>query len=203
MRLTFNIEGSPEIHLDVLKTICEAYGDNNDLLDLMCCEASQTRHLLFKKRTFVDIQARPLPLRTADIFVQADVIDFFRMIDGGREYDVITCLDGIEHLKKEYVILLEALARAHAHKAVIYFTPLGEYCIEDDDNPDHHHSGWYPDWFETMGYTTIVFPNFHKGLGVGAFFCFKNFQGVNIREKIINRLRDLFSQNTNQYAKSL
>src|ERR1700744_1113905 len=165
MRLTFDVEGTPEIHLDVLRTICEAYGENNDLLDLMCCEASQTRHLWFKKKTFVDIQRREVPLRECDIFVQADVIQFFRMIDNGREYDIITCLDGIEHLKKEIVIVLEALARAHAHKAVIYFTPLGDYCLQDDDDPDHHHSGWHPEWFEAMGYTTIVFPNFHKLLG--------------------------------------
>lgn len=170
MRLTIDdIPGSPQIHLDILRAICDVKGTEH-ALDVMCCEGNSTRNLNFKKRVMVDLQYRKVEKKPGDIFVVCDVFDFLE--HDANLYDVAFCLDGIEHLSKtEGFTLLELLPKS-ADK-VIFFTPLGKYMVGDDQDPDHHHSGWYPEDFEAFGYSTIVFSNFHEPLGVGAFFAFK------------------------------
>jgi hypothetical protein len=144
-------------------------------IDLMCCEGSQTSRLDFRSKIYVDIQERPIVnIGKNDLFIKSDVFDFLSAINFGRwGADVMVCLDGIEHLTKENGFrLMKEMEDLSVTQ--IFFTPLGEYLLEDDANPDHHHSGWLPEDFHKKGYSTIVFPNFHEKLNIGAFFAWKD-----------------------------
>lgn len=169
MQITFNIPGSPEIHLDVLKAIC---GDvsNLSMLDLGCGFAPQTRQLGFRSRTYVDVVERDLG-EEVHYFLNCSILSnhYFKK----DKYDVCVCLDVIEHFVKEIGDYIKYLMGRVAHKQVV-FTPLGDYLIEGipTENPDSHKSGWLPEEFEKDGWATIVFPNFHPTLNIGAFFAF-------------------------------
>lgn len=171
MTLNYGMPGTPEIHLEVLKIMC---GDptGKAVVDLMCCEASQTRKLYgWKKELYVDIQKRDLGAEKNPFFELCDVIEY---VESSRVlfFDIAICLDGIEHLsKKDGQYLMEALA--YKVDKAIFFTPLGSYMVESDESekhPDKHYSGWTPQEFEVAGYNCIVFHNFHEALHCGAFF---------------------------------
>lgn len=169
MRLTIDPEGSPQRHLDILNAICAPKGLGR-ALDVMCCEGNSTKHLNYARKVFVDIQYRDIEMNPKDLFVVTDVFNFLSHDD--CIYDVALCMDGIEHLEKgEGHMLIKGLEKTS--DKVVFFTPLGNYVITDDNDPDHHHSGWLPEEFEALGYHTIVMPNFHRQLNVGAFFAFK------------------------------
>lgn len=170
MRMTLEgISGSPEIHLEVLNAICDFKGTES-VLDLMCCEGNSTRYLKVAKRILVDIQYRKVEKKESDMFVVSDVFNF--LDHDAYMYDAAFCLDGIEHLSRGDGFRLMDQIQKSADK-VIFFTPLGSYCVTDDDDPDHHHSAWLPEDFEAFGYSTLVFPQFHETLKFGAFFAFK------------------------------
>lgn len=169
MRMTIDGSGNAWKHQDILKAIC---GDTSSAsaLDAMCCHGNSTKRLEFRRKVFVDVQYRPIDMNPTDLFVVTDIFNFL----SHEEYifDVAFCLDGIEHLTKDegYVLIDKLEKRADK---VIFFTPLGEYALSDDNDPDHHHSGWLPSEFEALGYETIVFPDFHDTINAGAFFAFK------------------------------
>jgi hypothetical protein len=96
-----------------------------------------------------------------------------------KMFDLITCFDVIEHLKKEdgYQLIkdLESLCCGE----LIFFTPLGEIGIGQSPIKYHVHlSGWTPEDFIKLGYKCWVFPNFHKTLHYGAFFAIKSNQEI-------------------------
>lgn len=167
MQAVFQVDGSPEIHLDVLKAIC---GDTSNLsmLDLGCGFAPQTRQLGFRSRTYVDVVERDLGDEMR-YFLNCNILsnEYFKK----EKYDVCFALDVVEHFHKDAGQYMIFLMGKMADKQVI-FTPLGEYLVGkgDPDSPDTHRSGWLPEEFK--GWATIVFHNFHLTLGIGAFFAF-------------------------------
>ena len=170
MRLILDgIHGSGEIHFEVLNAICGSR-NRGSALDVMCCEGNSTAKLQFDRKVFVDIQYRQVNRKYRDMVVITDVFNFLQY--DGTIYDVGLCMDGIEHLTKNKGMKLINMLQLAAEK-VIFFTPLGDYCLTEDDDPDHHHSGWYPADFEELGYATIVFPKYHEEYNVGAFFAFR------------------------------
>jgi hypothetical protein len=169
MQLIFeNVHGTGEIYMDCLKAIC---GDTEgkSMVDLCCCTAPNTPLLGFKERTYVDVLPRVLDHPgEQEFFVQKDVIDFLG--EASRCYDVAICSDGIEHLTKPDGFELINLAMSAANRSV-FFTPLGDHLVGDDDNPENHHSGWTPGDLEPHNYHNVIaFPHYHKLLNVGAFF---------------------------------
>lgn len=100
-----------------------------------------------------------------------------------HSFDIITAFDVIEHLTKEdgfnLIRILERLSWGGLdmmipHGRIIFFTPLGEYMLNNGDEKYLGHlSGWYPEDFIPFGYSCWVFPEFHRSLGVGAFFAIK------------------------------
>lgn len=161
-----NIEGSGEIYLTVMKSIC---GDTTgkSMVDLMCYRAPYTPLLGFKERTYVDIQRRPLDFKSEEeFFIHGDVIDFLKQIKTKR-YDVSICSDGIEHLDRIMGVILWT-RMSLCSKKQIGFTPLGPLNITNDHNPDSHRSSWLPG--DLFGTASVVFPDFHKSIGHGAFF---------------------------------
>ena len=172
MRLTFDCNGSGEIHLDVLKTIC---GDTKgkSMLDLGCGFAPQTRQLGFTQKKYVDIVKRDLGEETP-FFYHEDILQFL-MDNITKKWDVCISLDVIEHFTSFYARAILGSMMQISDKQII-FTPLGEYILETtpSKDPDTHKSGWLPEQFEQMGWNTIVFPNFHPTLEIGAFFAYRS-----------------------------
>jgi len=164
MQITLEDIGSGELYLKIMKAICDETEDKS-VADIMCHLSPYIPQLGFKERTYVDIQKRPLDHKKEQKwFVKMDVIEFLRK---GKHFDVINCSDGIEHLSSYNGKLLVNLMEQYSNKQII-FTPLGEHKIVRDNHPDSHASGWTPDYFE--GWASIILPNFHPTLGVGAFF---------------------------------
>lgn len=168
-RIDIDIDGSPELHLHILDLLCDGI-KGKIMVDLMCCEASQTRKLSgWASETYVDIQRRDMGEKEK-YFVQQDVGEF--LVNQVQVFDVAFCLDGVEHLHESDAFDVISMASA-VSKRGIFFTPLGDFNITEDDNPDSHRSGWLPEDIEGVypnKFAFIVLPNFHKTIGAGAFF---------------------------------
>jgi hypothetical protein len=166
-----NIEGSGELYLDVMRAIC-AETSQKSVLDLLCHRSPYTPQLGFRERTYVDIQNRPLDFKEEQqYFIQKDVFDYLHTTRI-KQFDVVICADGIEHLSEEKADKLIAECAIVAEKRV-FFTPLGDCMLSDDDHPDSHRSGWTPEKIterHSGGWGFIVFPDFHPTLNQGAFF---------------------------------
>jgi len=167
-----NDNGSGALWVEVVKEILENQ-PKNTLLDLMCHKAPHTPMLGFENITFVDIQYRGLDfvLRDNDLFIEQDAIKF---LEGCGNFDTIICSDGIEHFNKENGLRLLELIKQKSKSSVI-FTPYGDYVVDENStHPDTHKSGWTETDFEKMGYSCIIFPNFHPKLNKGAIFAYIN-----------------------------
>lgn len=163
-----SIEGSGIIYLDILKSIC---GDTSgkSMIDLMCHKAPYTSQLGFRERTYVDVQNRGLDNKEEEkYFIESDVFDYYSN-NMDRKWDVSICSDGIEHLSKQEGITLSVIMTFRSKTSII-FTPLGDCNVTNNMHPDSHRSGWQPSEFR--GWGTIVLPNFHPQLNMGAFFAF-------------------------------
>ncbi len=173
---TFDLEqpGSADLQAEVLREIINGNAEWGTLLDLCCGEMTVMRHFLatresgsFKETIHVDVA--DCPLRPADApFIQMDVIKFMK---AARIYSVAFCGDGLEHFTRKRGGELLKLMQKRARLSVI-FTPLGDYLVEPQSkNPDAHKSGWLP--ADLPGWETMVFPNWHPTLDLGAFFAWK------------------------------
>ncbi len=165
MILSLPHEGNGELHLKVLKSIC-GNTEGKKALDICCGYAPQTRHLGFSHITYVDKVERDLGSENKSFIVE-NVFDFFK--HNRTIYDTSIILDGIEHFRKPDAHELIHQMELFSDKQII-FTPLGDHMIEhvESDDPDTHKSGWLPADFG--GWASVIFPNFHKLLGIGAFF---------------------------------
>ena len=106
-------------------------------------------------------------------------------------FDLITCFDVIEHLKKEDGYKLIENLEKLSNKTIVFFTPIGDIAIGQSKIQYHVHlSGWKPEEFAKLGYQCWVFPNFHKRFGYGAFFAIKTTD--QIEKKKIEGIDDIF-----------
>jgi len=71
-----------------------------------------------------------------------------------KSFDVILCLEVIEHLKKEDALRIIENLRKLARKQVIISTPVGVCHQEEiDNNPcQRHESSWNPEEFKKLGF---------------------------------------------------
>lgn len=176
MNLTFpKVNGTIDIYMDVLRAIC---GDTvgKSMLDICCCFAPNTPKLGFEKRTYIDIIDRKLDHpEEQKFFYRANILELM-IIPPWPQFDVVLCLDGIEHfLQHEGNHVIRFMEKV-AHKQII-FTPttalfgLAEYSNKD---PEAHRSLWTPEMFHEKGWHTIVFPDYHPTWSSGAFFAFRS-----------------------------
>lgn len=106
-------------------------------------------------------------------------------------FDLITCFDVIEHLKKEDGYKLIQDLEKLSNKTIVFLTPLGDIAIGESKIQYHVHlSGWRPEEFVKLGYQCWVFPNFHKRYGYGAFFAIKSDKIV---KKRLEGVDDIFA----------
>ena len=174
-----NDVGSGALWVEVVNEIL-AKEPKENLLDLMCHRAPHTPMLGFESIIFVDIQNRGLDfvLRDNDLFIEQDAIKFLEnrqpklTTKESTRYTTIICSDGIEHLSKRDGLYLLALIQQKSKSSVI-FTPYGDYMVDENStHPDTHKSGWTETDFEKMGYSCIIFPDFHPELNKGAIFAY-------------------------------
>lgn len=181
-----DIEGNEEIYLDVMRAIC---GDTKgkSMLDLGCHHAPYTPKLGFSKRTYVDIQDRPLDDKEEqNRFIQSDIFEYLKSCEEDQ-FDVAIASDLIEHLSASKGIeLLDEMT--WVSKKHIIFTPLGELDVDPETNhPDAHKSGWRPEYLKE--YACIVFYDFHKQINHGAFFAWYCGDMANDFERVKNELK--------------
>lgn len=169
MRINLPDNGSFPFYEKVINAIMGPAVESKTLIDLCCCEATVTRKLPFKEKTYVDV------LDCWDIpgqmhrFVQTDVLGDHEIFS--KRYDVANCSDGIEHLTREQGFALVERMKAISDRQTL-FTPLGEHLVETDNpDPKCHKSGWQPEDFE--GFASIVCPHYHPTLGIGAFWVWR------------------------------
>lgn len=182
MRKTYDCEGDGIVQFDVLLAICG--NDKKSMIDICSGECPNTRRLPIEYKTYIDIVYRDIG-KDQDCLVVADVLAWRIM----KKFDVAIALDCIEHFEKNKGFELLELMDYYSDNKII-FTPVGNYLIEQvkTNNPDSHKSGWVAKEFENMGWATIVFPNFHPLLGIGAFFALKCKNLESEFERIINEL---------------
>lgn len=166
MQITLEgLQGSGRVYIDIMKIICNVL-HGQSMIDLGCHRAPYTPLLGFTDKTYVDIQDRLLDYQDEQKwFVQSDVIEYMQKCD--RRFDVSIASDLIEHLTEENGRKLLQLMEFKSDKQVI-FTPIGPWMITKDDNPDSHRSGWTPNMLPE--YLSIILPDFHSEMKVGAFF---------------------------------
>ena len=156
------------------------------MVDLGCFHAPYTPQLGFAKRTYVDIQDRPLDFpEEQQFFVKEDMVKYLESYK--HHFQVAISSDSLEHLTHERgLALLDAMERC-SDKQII-FTPLGPFGTTDDGHPDSHASSWRPDMLPE--YLCIVFPNWHPELNMGAFFAIRCSDEENTR--IFNEIKSKY-----------
>lgn len=167
MRIDFeNVNGCNEVYTDCLRALC-GNTEGKSLLDAMSNLAPHTPLLGYKERAYVDILPRILDHKEEQqYFIQQDIFDFISTTE--KTFDCIIISDGIEHVTMDKGQHLLKLFSEKTNR-IITFTPLGNYMVDDTDNPEGHHSGWLPISFSNE-WAHIVFKNYHPTLGIGAFF---------------------------------
>jgi hypothetical protein len=108
-----------------------------------------------------------------------------------KYFDLITCFDMIEHLKKDEGYELIQNLEKLSNDIIVFFTPLGEIAINQSKIQfETHLSGWLPIDFINLGYKCWVFPKFHKKFGYGAFFAIKSKNIV--QKKSLKNIDEIF-----------
>ncbi len=166
MKIVFDgLVGSDEIYMDCLNAIVGV--ERNAMIDLGCHKAAHTPRLGFKERLYIDILPQVLDYQTEqEYFKQADVLD----TPSNKHYDTAFALDCVEHLTIDNGYKLLKIMETISDKQIL-FTPLGEMWVGNSGHPEEHASGWKPEMVD--GYASVVFPDYHKGWGFGAWFFWK------------------------------
>jgi hypothetical protein len=177
--------GSGELWLNISSIICNP-STGQSMCDLGCHHAPYTPLLGYSQYVYVDIQYRGLDYRgMEEWFVNMDAIEYLKKCY--RHFDLCIASDFLEHLTEEKGDEFLSLMQDHSDKQVI-FTPLGDASITADGHPDSHASGWFPEDFPE--WLTIVLPNFHPSINLGAFFAVNC--SVEEKQRIYNEIKSKY-----------
>ena len=159
------IKGSGPLWVELATIICNPL-IGESMCDLGSHHAPYTPLLGYTEYIYVDIQDRGLDNKELEKwFIKSDAIEYLQKCN--RKFDLCIASDFLEHLTEDKGNKFLCLMQEHSDKQVI-FTPLGPWMITEEDNPDGHRSGWTPEMLPE--YLSIVLPDFHPALGIGAFF---------------------------------
>lgn len=165
----YNCHGDEKLFLKVLCSIVGEPIAEKSIIDLCCAYGGLVKQVPFKHKTYVDVLS--WDAKYDGDFVQADVLGDHEIFT--RKYDIVTVLDGIEHMHKPQGERLLKRTEEMALQKNVLFTPLDPWCLEpDSEDPKAHKCVWGPQ--DVPGYASIAFPRWHKALGeLGAFFFWK------------------------------
>ena len=141
------------------------------LLSLCCGIGLELQYLQTRDITAVDIAPQYLDKLKADFphikTVNSDALEFAKD-SKDNEYDVISIIDGIEHMDKEAGIELIKEMKRVAKEKILLFTPQGRgedgylknephdaWGIAGADEHQKHKSGWTEDELKSYGFTTL------------------------------------------------
>lgn len=149
--------------------LVELVRPDDSVLSLCCGVGFELLKLPTKNITAVDIVPEYVDALPPEVKgVVSDALDYAKKCKD-KSFDVVSIIDGIEHLTKErgLELLKEAIRIAKRH--VLVFTPEGyvenhphhAWGIEAGDEYQRHLSGWTIDELKELGLTTI-----HRQAGV-------------------------------------
>ncbi len=130
----------------------------SSILDLGCGTGVPMRFISKRRRCFsmgVDIYETDLRnAKARQTHRDYALCDLRRLPFKSKSFDVVLCLEAIEHLEKAEGLQLLNDAEAIARKQVILSTPVGRFRHQpaDDNVHQEHLSGWQPAEFRRLGY---------------------------------------------------
>ena len=125
----------------------------DDLLSLHCGDGRELSGVYAKSITCVDIYQPYLDhikaIRPEAMYVCMDSLEYAKQ-QADKSFDVVSLLDGLEHLTKDRGLLLLTELKRIARKHILLFTPNGftdnhphnAWGIEGGDEHQLHLSGW-------------------------------------------------------------
>lgn len=154
----------------VTEIIQKDVGENDTLIDVGCGIFMTTDQIKCKSIIGIDAWIPYLEKKKNEfqtINFDISIIKNFKIfIDDS--YDVITCMDVIEHLEKDCGLLVIKEFQRIARKKIIIFTPEG-FVKQDDgqagswgeNNPVYqkHRSGWSVKDFENLKFKVSIYPD--------------------------------------------
>lgn len=147
-------------------------GAKDFVLDLCCGVCNVTRHLKFRKMVCVDIfdgyinkvlEDKAFKSKDA-LLLQSDALEFVdHCIENGHVFDVVLCLDGVEHLEESRALELLGKMPKCAKKRVVVFTPdrlvkntpKDTWGVKGGDLFQHHISLIEEAWFIKNGWEKV------------------------------------------------
>lgn len=166
-----SIVGSGALWIDVINGIL-GETHRGSLLDLCCGHPILSSQLGFERHVGVDLNEYPESAMCSE-FRKRDALDDISEIDTDS-YELALCSDGLEHFKwEDGIIMLGEMARVG--KLAIVFVPTKRkdygYSMDENSNDPHvHKSLWSHEQFQSLGWQTRTFPNWHPTLNLGACF---------------------------------
>lgn len=150
----------------------EATKNGESLLSLCCGIGLELSGLDTKEVTAVDIYQGYLDKVKERCpqakLVLSDALDYARLTKS-NSFDVVSIIDGIEHMKKKTGLRLIKEMKRIAKREILLFTPQGPgddgylknephnaWGIEGADHFQLHQSGWTLDELEELGFKAIV-----------------------------------------------
>ena len=148
------------------KYVRDATGDGESLLSLCCGIGLELESLKTNNITAVDI----VPVYLAEVYkrcpqakvVCADALDYVKT-QQDNSVDVISLIDGIEHMTKEVGAQLITQMKRVCRKKILLFTtegyvrnePHNAWDIEGADEYQEHKSGWRIEELKQAGFNLI------------------------------------------------
>lgn len=152
--------------------VAQATANGESLLSLCCGIGLELSHVSTPDVTAVDIAPqylREVPARCPQAkLVESDAVAFLKK-QKDKSFDVISIIDGIEHMEKfEGVEAIKHMKRV-CKKQILLFTPQGPaddgylknephnaWGIEGADHFQTHKSGWTADELEALGFEQVA-----------------------------------------------
>lgn len=155
------------------KFVKEATDPNKSLLSLCCGIGLELAFLQTQDVTAVDLHQPYLDAIKERCpqakIVQSDALEYLKSC-GDNTFDVISIIDGIEHMPKEAGLALVPEMKRVCKETILLFTPQGKgedgflknephnaWGIEGGDHFQLHQSGWTADELEELGFEGVLF----------------------------------------------
>jgi len=153
------------------KTVLDNVESGNSLLSLCCGVGFELRDATMGSLADIELTGVDIVPEYIEVFVQrfphaktvvSDVVKYITRLPD-KSFDVISVIDGIEHLTKKDGLKLVKQMKRVVKKQILLFTPDGfirnephsAWGIEIGNEHQVHKSGWTQDELEKLGFTLL------------------------------------------------